>query len=142
MIIATVFFTAWKACQYPRYVWSALGLYPEIPGVGAFAVGMHMFTNVRIRREDGATLDLASHGHGIYVHRVKMNGKPNNRAWILLTALIAKHNLIDFALGAEPDHSWATQSSNLPPSFSSLPEGDEGSTLRVETQQFVLKIRE
>jgi predicted alpha-1,2-mannosidase len=123
------------------YVWSALGLYPEIPGVGAFAVGTPMFTNVRIRREDGATLDLASHGHGIYVHGVKMNGKPYNRAWIPLTALTSKHNQIDFALGAEPDHSWATQSRHLPPSFSFLPEGDEGSTLRVETQQLVPKSR-
>ena len=103
------------------YVWSALGLYPVIPAVGGFALGTPMFSRATIRGGGGRTIEITSHGHGIYVHAVNLNGKQQDSAWIPLTALPAGHNLIDFTLGVEPDHSWATQPQNFPPSFAPRP---------------------
>jgi len=99
------------------YVWSALGIYPEIPGVGGFTIGSPMFPRVTVHLGNGSTLEIVSRGQGIYVHSVNLNGKPQDGSWLSLAALSRKENRLEFELQNEPDHAWAVKSSNIPPSF-------------------------
>ena len=99
------------------YVWNAIGMYPVIPGVGGFALGTPMFPRVTIRLGDGKTLEVVSRGQGIYVHSVKVNGKPLESSWLKLSALSREHNRVEFELSTEPDHAWAVKPTSFPPSF-------------------------
>lgn len=99
------------------YVWNAIGMYPVIPGVGGFALGTPMFPRVSMDLGKGSTIEIVSRGQGIYVHSVKVNGKPYESSWLALSALSQKHNRVEFELGADPDHGWAVKPQNSPPSF-------------------------
>lgn len=99
------------------YVWSAIGIYPEIPGVGGFAIGTPMFPRVTMTLGDGKTLQISAQGDSVYVHAVRINGTLHRRSWINLSELALTENQIDFELADEPDPGWATKPSELPPSF-------------------------
>lgn len=99
------------------YVWNALGMYPVIPGVGGLALSTPMFSEVRMQLGNGRTLEITSHGDGIYVQSVTVNGKEYNSAWLPLSEFSAQHNRLEFRLGKAPNHFWATKPDDLPPSF-------------------------
>lgn len=99
------------------YLWSALGLYPEIPGVGGFTVGTPMFPSVTLREQNGRTIQINSRGHGIYVHQMKVNGVVVEKSWVPMSLLTSSKNRLDFELRQEPDHEWSTNPSSFPPSF-------------------------
>jgi len=67
------------------YVWSALGLYPGVPGVGGFFLGTPMFpeASVHIGSIFGdSTLVITSEGSGPYVTAISLNGQPYNQLWL------------------------------------------------------------
>lgn len=99
------------------YVWNALGMYPVIPGVGGVVLGTPMLSRVTMKLGNGKTLDIVSHGKGIYVHAVNLNGVPRQGAWLPLDALSAQHNKLEFELQSDPDPTWASAPANFPPSF-------------------------
>jgi predicted alpha-1,2-mannosidase len=99
------------------YVWNAIGIYPEIPGVGGFTIGTPMFSRVTMHLGNGKTLEISGKGTGIYVHRVQVNGVPHASSWLKLSQLSAPKNTLLFELRQEPDHAWATKPSDFPPSF-------------------------
>ncbi len=99
------------------YVWSAIGMYPVIPGVGGVALGTPMFPRVTMQLGHGKTLEVVSRGAGIYVRSVKVNGKAQASSWLNLSALSQEHNRIEFELSTGPDHAWAVKSATFPPSF-------------------------
>ncbi len=99
------------------YVWGALGVYPEIPGVGGLALGTPMFRRAVMPMGEGKTLEIVSRGEGIYVQSVRLNGKPHPSAWLPLEALAPGRNRLEFVLGTQPNREWATKAAELPPSF-------------------------
>jgi predicted alpha-1,2-mannosidase len=99
------------------YVWSALGLYPVIPGVGGLALGTPLFRRAVMPMGEGRSLEIVSSGEGIYVQSVKLNGKPYPSAWLPLAALAAGRNRLEFVLAKQPNKEWATGAAELPPSF-------------------------
>jgi len=99
------------------YVWNAMGIYPEIPGVGGFTIGTPMFSHVTMHLGSGRTLDISSKGEGVYVHVVRVNGTPHASSWLKLPDLAAPENRIEFDLQSEPDHDWAAEPAEHPPSF-------------------------
>jgi predicted alpha-1,2-mannosidase len=99
------------------YVWGALGLYPEIPGVGGLVLGTPMFRRAVVPMGEGKSIEIAARGEGMYVQSVRLNGKPYASAWLPLEALAAGLNHLEFVLGPQPNRTWATQPANLPPSF-------------------------
>jgi predicted alpha-1,2-mannosidase len=71
------------------YVFSALGLYPAIPGVGGLTVGSPLFEDASIRLR-GGTLRLIGHDaaeDAPYVQAVLFNGVPIDTRWIDWSAL-------------------------------------------------------
>lgn len=103
------------------FVWSALGMYPVIPGVGGMVLGTPLFRSVNLRLGNGKTMEIVAQGKGIYVHAVKLNGVGYNSTWLPLKALTAQRNHLEFFLQTTPDRSWAAPPAAWPPSFDAPP---------------------
>jgi predicted alpha-1,2-mannosidase len=101
------------------YVWAALGLYPEIPGVPGFVVGSPLFTSATVQLGSGHVLQItapAAADNVPYVQGLKLNGQPYGSSWLAYSDLAAGATL-DFALGATPNTTWGSDPSVAPPSF-------------------------
>lgn len=100
------------------YVWSALGLYPEIPGRAELVLGSPLFPEVRIQRAGGDIVIKAdgANTNAPYVHRLSVNGKPTTRTW-LSEEFLNHGGTLEFQLSSTPDKTWGTGDSDAPPSF-------------------------
>jgi predicted alpha-1,2-mannosidase len=100
------------------YVWSALGLYPAVPGVGGLAVGSPLFPSVTIRSSFGVLrIDAPGAGAGSpYVHALRLDGREYAKTWLPVSALRGARTL-RFELGSQPARGWATTAAARPPSF-------------------------
>ena len=99
------------------YVWSALGLYPAIPGVGGLAIGSPLFPSVTIRSGLG-TLRIhapAASAARPYVGSLRLDGRSYDRAWLPVTRLRGDRRL-EFDLGSVP-RPWGASAGARPPSF-------------------------
>ncbi|HEV2327732.1 MAG TPA: GH92 family glycosyl hydrolase [Verrucomicrobiae bacterium] len=98
------------------YVFSALGIYPEIPGVAGFVTGSPMFSKAVIQPDGGPAIQIigndASPGN-CYVRKLEIDGKNWKSVWIPWSAL-SHGATLDFDLTDKPT-SWGSHSK--PPSF-------------------------
>ena len=96
------------------YVWSSLGLYPAIPGVGGLAIGSPTFTSATIHAA-GRTLAIEASGKGPYVKKLTVDGRPHSSTWLSLSPgkLALK---IHFTLATRPQ-AWGNATSAAPPSY-------------------------
>ena len=100
------------------YIFSALGIYPEIPGVAGFVVGSPVFNKATIHLADGKSLQInganASEANR-YVQTLKINGKAYESPWIPWST-ISDGGSIDFELGDSPSR-WGSDPKLAPPSY-------------------------
>lgn len=100
------------------YVFSALGLYPDIPGVGGFVLGSPLFPSITIQLAGGHILQIngtnAADGNP-YVQNLAINGANTSSLW-LPWSTIAHGATLNFTLGGSASN-WGTTSSDAPPSF-------------------------
>ncbi len=92
------------------YVWAALGLYPEIPGVAGFAIGSPLFSSITIHLGNGRTLVIrapAASDGARYVQRLAVRGQPYNTPWLPFNTIAAGATL-DFTLASTPKPDWGT----------------------------------
>ncbi|GAA3806560.1 GH92 family glycosyl hydrolase [Streptomyces coacervatus] len=104
------------------YVWSALGLYPEIPGTADLAIGSPLFTSA-IVTAGGHTLTVnapAAADGSPYVQSLGLNGTSWSKAYLPASYLAASTKL-DFTLASSPNTSWAAAASDAPPSYDGTP---------------------
>ncbi|HEX8932065.1 MAG TPA: GH92 family glycosyl hydrolase, partial [Patescibacteria group bacterium] len=91
------------------YVLSALGLYPEIPGVPGFVIGSPLFPSENINLPNGNAIQIigtnASETNP-YVQAMQLNNQPNSNLWIPWNNLQNGANL-NFTLGSTPS-TWGT----------------------------------
>ncbi len=100
------------------YVWGALGLYPEIPGVGGLAIGSPQFDSIAVRLGNGKTLQIDAPGASStsnYVQSLSIDGAAHTSTWLSLDALTNGASM-KFTMGTAPS-TWGTQASDAPPSF-------------------------
>jgi putative alpha-1,2-mannosidase len=66
------------------YVWSALGLYPEIPGRAELLLGSPLFAHAVIHGSGGdVVIDAPAHPPpAFYVNALSVDGKPYDRPWL------------------------------------------------------------
>ncbi len=96
------------------YVWAALGLYPQTPGVPMLVVGSPLFPHAVLHGPGGRDLTVNASGAGeTYVRRLAVDGRASSHTWIDLNHV---HRL-DFTLGATPNTAWGTRPQDAPPSF-------------------------
>jgi predicted alpha-1,2-mannosidase len=99
------------------YVWAALGLYPQTPGVPMLVVGTPQFPKAVIH---GALGDLTVRAQGAgeeYVQGLTVDGRATDRTWIDP----ARTHELDFTLSATPNTSWGSVAGDAPPSFGAGP---------------------
>jgi len=100
------------------YVFSVLGIYPEIPGVAGFVVGSPIFPKATIHLGNGAVIQIIgkqASPESYYVQNLKLNDRNWKSLWIPWSALSAG-GILDFRLGDKPS-AWGTGSKAAPPSF-------------------------
>lgn len=100
------------------YLFSAVGLYPAVPGSGEFLLHAPRFERVEIDLGNGRTLAIAAAGAKAaaptYVDRVTLDGQAHERVWLDWEQL-QRGPRIDFALSARANaHGWGTAASALP----------------------------
>ena len=106
------------------YLQAAMGLYPEVQGVGGFAVSSPLFAKITLRLEGDKTLtitaDNASRANQ-YIQSATLNGADYDSPWIPIEALVNddSENTLSFTLGATATSWGANPTVNPPPSFPS-----------------------
>jgi predicted alpha-1,2-mannosidase len=103
------------------YVFAALGLYPEIPGMAGFVIGSPLFPKITIHLENGKTIQILakqSSSDNYYVRSLKLNGHKYNSPWIEWSDL-EKGAKLNFNLGNKPS-DWGADPKLSPPSFDSV----------------------
>ncbi|KAA9155805.1 glycoside hydrolase family 92 protein [Amycolatopsis acidicola] len=98
------------------YVWSALGMYPEIPGRAELVLGSPLFSKAVIKTGAGKTITVNGSGSGEYVTGLKVNGADTTKTW-LPESFVANGGTLDYTLSGTPDTSWGSAPSDAPPSF-------------------------
>jgi predicted alpha-1,2-mannosidase len=101
------------------YVWTAMGLYPEIPGRAEFTLTAPLFTKVVLTRPGGQKITINAPGAGTgtpYVTGLTVNGRTSTRPW-LPESFVNTGGTLDFALSATPDTAWGSAPTDAPPSF-------------------------
>ncbi len=101
------------------YVFSALGLYPEIPGVAGLVIGSPLFPKATIRLENGAAIQIIGDGASRanpYVQSLNLNGRNYKSTWLPWAAL-SKGATLHFSLGGQHSH-WGEK--QPPPSFDTV----------------------
>jgi predicted alpha-1,2-mannosidase len=100
------------------YVWSALGLYPEIPGRAELVVGSPLFDHAVVHRGGGdVVIDAPGASAGTpYVHALQVDDQPSVRPW-LPAAFVTHGGTLRFSLQATPDKVWGSDLRDAPPSF-------------------------
>jgi predicted alpha-1,2-mannosidase len=124
------------------YVFGALGLYPEVPGVGVLAIGSPLFghASIALPHHRRATISAGAYafkrsqhkgGHGKrpkahrialspsaapYIRSLRLNDHPYGKPWTTYCAL-ARGADLSFQLGPHPDRSWGASAVAVPPSF-------------------------
>ncbi|MBD8898201.1 GH92 family glycosyl hydrolase [Rhodanobacter sp. DHG33] len=100
------------------YVWSALGLYPEIPGSADLVVGSPLFDHAVVRGSGGDVVIDAPGASATmpYVHALEVDGKPYARPWLPAT-FVAHGGQLHFSLQEMPDQAWGSDLHAAPPSF-------------------------
>ena len=99
------------------YVWAALGVYPQTPGVPMLVLGTPQFPHAVVHGADGPLVINARGAGDTYVQSLSVNGQSTGKTWI---GLGGTHEL-DFTLSSSPNTHWGTAADDAPPSFSAGP---------------------
>ena len=101
------------------YVWTALGLYPGIPGRAEAWLTAPLFPRAVVRRANGQTLSIDAPGASSttpFVQALTVDGRPSTRAWLPDTFL-RNGGRLRFTVGATAHPSWGAAERDVPPSF-------------------------
>ncbi len=98
------------------YVFGALGLYPEVPGVGLLAIGSPLFERSEIRLPQRRRALILARGNGPYVQSLRLDGRAHGKPWTIYCAL-ARGATLSFQLGRRPNRRWGSSAAAAPPSF-------------------------
>jgi len=92
------------------YVWAAMGLYPEVPGVAGLAVASPLFSEIDLHLPGGAVTTIQApdaDDDAPYVTSLAVNGAPVSTPWIPLSD-VTEGSTIAFGLSTSPDTGWGT----------------------------------
>ena len=105
------------------YVWAAMGLYPQTPGVPMLVVGTPLFDRVTVHAGNGRLIQVNAPGAGDanpYMQSLRVNGRSTQHTYLMLPDRPGLTRL-DFTVGGQPDKAWGTGAHDAPPSFGAGP---------------------
>ncbi len=97
------------------YIWSAMGMYPAIPGSDVLALHGSLFPTVTIARSSGDIHINGGSASAKYVQSATLNGSAENHNWLRYSDLAAGATL-NFTMGSGTS-IWGTAASDRPPSY-------------------------
>jgi predicted alpha-1,2-mannosidase len=106
------------------YVWSALGLFPETPGVADLEMTSPLFPRARVMEGNGHSITLIGrHAPEPFIQQahLTLGSGPSlvwDKPWIPASAL-GENATLSVDLGGRPDKAWGAAVADAPPSFSS-----------------------
>lgn len=100
------------------YVFSALGMYPELPGSDILVLGSPLFPKAVVHLQSG---DIAIIGKNTakdtpYVQSLTVNGQPSSKLWVRLPDISHGGTLV-YDLGTSPNTTWGNKAEDAPPSY-------------------------
>ena len=100
------------------YIFSALGMYPELPGSDVLVLGSPLFSKAVIHLQSG---DITIIGENAakdvpYVQSMILNGRPSSKLWVRLPD-ISHGGMLVYDLGTRPNKSWGSNPWDAPPSY-------------------------
>ncbi|MGN6112927.1 MAG: GH92 family glycosyl hydrolase [Luteimonas sp.] len=102
------------------YLFSALGMYPAVPGTGQLLLHAPRFPHLEIDLEGGRTLMIEAPGADPagqqYVAGLAVGGEPHPQAWIDWSALRGGGTVAYALTDAPPIDGWGTHPADLPAS--------------------------
>lgn len=101
------------------YVFTALGMYPEIPGIGGVAVLSPLFPKTTIHLPDGHKIVLTAKyasRDAKYIQSMMIDGKPSSKLWLSVDGLRRGASL-KYVMGTSPNTGWGSAPEDAPPSF-------------------------
>lgn len=99
------------------YVFSALGMYPQVPSRSELVLASPLFPRIEIDRPTGNDISVRAQGAAAdapYVHALKVNGRTSGAAW-LPASFVRDGGRLDYTLSTEPAPAWGADAP--PPSF-------------------------
>ena len=106
------------------YVWTAMGIYPAIPGVGGVTVIPPRFEHVEISVPGGKSVQLRSssgRAEDAYIQSVRRDGRETSSLWLTSSELLRGVKL-DFRVGSSKS-GWGEDASDSPPSYGDTESG-------------------
>ncbi|MEU6554232.1 lectin [Streptomyces sp. NPDC046915] len=100
------------------YVWSELGMYPETPGADTLVLGSPAFPVAKVTLGSGKAVQIKAPQaapDAPYVQSLDVKGKEWKASWLTYQQF-AGAGTLDFTLGTQPNTSWASAPSAVPPS--------------------------
>ena len=101
------------------YIFTALGMYPEIPGIGGVTVLSPLFPKVVLNLPNGHQIVITAQNasrDAKYIQSMTVNGKANSKLW-LTVARLNSARAIKFVMGDSPNPNWGATTEDAPPSF-------------------------
>jgi predicted alpha-1,2-mannosidase len=101
------------------YVFTALGMYPEIPGLGGVTILSPLFPSAVVKLPNGRNLRItARHAaeDAKYIQNLKINGKASAKLWLTVDELKSGCSL-DYVMGTQPNTGWGVTETDALPSF-------------------------
>ena len=101
------------------YVFSALGLYPQVPSRADLVLSAPIFPKAVIHTGLGRTITVnapQASAKNIYIQGLRVNGRSSDKPWV--PASFTTHGgTLDYTLGATADTRWGSAAKDAPPSF-------------------------
>ena len=119
------------------YVWSALGIYPEIPGRAEMTLNTPEFTSAVVTTPSGQRITVNAPGVSTntpYIQSLKVNGQDWSKPW-LPESIITNGGTLDFSVADEPNTNWGAAAADVPPSFT---EGTDSFRSSINPDRLVL----
>ncbi|MFE2132546.1 GH92 family glycosyl hydrolase [Streptomyces sp. NPDC059466] len=101
------------------YVFSALGMYPQVPSRAELVLSSPLFTHVKIARPGGNDIVIRAAGAAAdapYVQSLKVDGRTTGRPW-LPASFVRDGGTLDYTLSGTPNRTWGSDPAAAPPSF-------------------------
>lgn len=100
------------------YVFSALGIYPELPGSDILVLGSPLFPRAVVHLQNGAIIINANGAasDAPYVQSLKVNGWTRHKPWLRFSK-ICRRGTLTYHLGTTPNTHWGSYAFDAPPSY-------------------------
>ena len=102
------------------YIFTALGMYPEIPGVGGVTILSPLFPKAVLNLPNGKKVTISLPGttsrDAKYIQSSTINGKSSSKLWLTVEQLTSG-TTIKYIMGNSPNLNWGAAVDDAPPSL-------------------------